>query len=78
MTSDASRLTAYSFLVVFANDRVLDANELVMLERIALRDGLVDEDEKARLQDIFARAAEHDLDAGVRAEIERFRERHGF
>ena len=78
MTSDASRLTAYSFLVVFANDRVLDANELAMLERIALRDGLVDEDEKARLQDIFARAAEHDLDAGVRAEIERFRGRHGF
>jgi hypothetical protein len=77
MPSDDRALTSYSFLVAFAKDGLLHADELAMLERIALRDGQVDEKEKTVLRHIFARAAEHGLDDTVSAEIARFRERCG-
>jgi len=75
MSSDHRALASYSFLVAFANDGLLDADELAMLERIALRDGQIDDEEKTVLRQIFARAMEHGVDDQVSVEIQRFRTR---
>ena len=42
--SKAKELTAYSFLVAFANDATIDERELAMLKRLALEDRVIDED----------------------------------
>lgn len=72
MTSNARALMNYSFLVVFANDNTVDAGELAMLERIALEDYVVDEEEKAVLRNIFSRIDTDTIDEAIREEITRF------
>jgi hypothetical protein len=67
----------YSFLQVFANDELIDAAELAMLQKLALSDGVVDTQERMVLAQVFARVEGTDLDPAVRAEIERFRAEHG-
>ena len=52
--STAKQLMGYSFLVVFANDGNIDEKELAMLERIALRDDVIDDDERRVLKKIFS------------------------
>jgi hypothetical protein len=74
--SRAKELAGYSFLVVFANDRTIDDAELAMLERLALEDGVVDDAEREVLGNIFGRVTPEQVAETVRAEIERFRERH--
>ncbi|NNM01702.1 MAG: TerB family tellurite resistance protein [Gammaproteobacteria bacterium] len=74
--SKAKQLTDYSFLVVFANDGTIDAEELAMMERLALEDGIVDDDERQVLQRIFSRLDPDSIDQEVREEIERFRSRY--
>jgi hypothetical protein len=37
MTSNANAIMQYSFLYVFANDGTIDAQELAMIEKLALR-----------------------------------------
>jgi hypothetical protein len=66
----------YSFLHVFANDGLLDADELHMIERIALEDGVVDEREREVLSRVFARVDPATVDASVAEEIRRFKERY--
>ena len=75
MTHDsrAADLIGYSFLVMFANDGVIDADELHFLERVALSDGEVDEDERAALRHIFSRADRSLMSAEICAEIDAFR-----
>jgi len=71
--SAAREIAGYSFLVVFANDGTIDENELRLIERLALRDGVVDDDERTVLENVFARVRPEDLDPAVRDEIARFR-----
>lgn len=75
MTHDsrAADLIGYSFLVMFANDGVIDANELHFLERVALSDGEIDDDERRALRAIFARTDASRMNAEVAAEIAQFR-----
>ena len=75
-TGRSREITCYSFLVVFANDNLIDANELAFLEGLALEDGRVDEEERGVLTNIFARAEQADLDPAVRSEIELFKKRY--
>ena len=80
MSTDKSGWNAivqYSFLRVFANDGVLDRDELAMLERLALADGAVDARERSVLSRIFERASRVQLDPAVEAEIARFKAQHG-
>jgi len=63
----------YSFLVAFADDDLIEADELVFLERIALSDGKIDDAERAALQAIFARVDETRTAQKVLDEIRRFR-----
>ncbi|MEM7393097.1 MAG: hypothetical protein AAF492_12200 [Verrucomicrobiota bacterium] len=74
--SKARELSGYSFLVVFANDDTISESELTMMKKIALRDGMIDEEEKSVLRDIFARANTDHMEEKTRNEIQRFRERH--
>ena len=78
--ADAGRsreLTCYSFLVVFANDDLIDEREFAFLEKLALQDGRVDDEERVVLSNIFARAERAELDAAVRTEIEQFKRKYG-
>lgn len=73
-TSGADDLIRYSFLVVFADDKLIDDDELDMLQRLALRDGpVLDDKERDVLSAIFARADMAKMDPEVVAEIEEFK-----
>lgn len=63
LDSKARQVANYSLPVVFANDDTTSAGELGMLKRLALRDGTVDEEERANV--------EHENPA-VQEEIARF------
>ena len=75
--SGAKRLMGYAFLVVFANDDTISEGELHMLEKIALEDKVIDEDEKRILRKIFSRVTKDQLADAVWTEINRFREDNG-
>jgi len=77
-SSSAKRLTAYSFLVAFANDHTIDEGELRLLEKMALEDGVLDEAEKEVLAMLFSRVPESTANPHVWEAITRFREEHGF
>lgn len=70
-------MTAYSFLVVFANDRTIDEGELRMLEKIAMEDGVIDEEEQRVLSMLFGRVSKETVAEAVWTEIARFRDEHG-
>ena len=74
--SNAKELIEYSFLVVFANDDTISENELKMIEKLALSDGKVDEEEKYVLRNIFERANKKHMDQKTRDEIENFRKKY--
>lgn len=74
--SKANEIARYSFLVVFANDSIIDANELHFMEKLALEDEVVDEEEKKVLRNIFSRVADKDLAPEVVEEIKEFREKY--
>jgi len=67
----------YSLLRVFGNNPGMDAEELAMIEQLALRDGVVDDRERAILGRIFARISEHNVPKDVWDEICRFKAEHG-
>jgi hypothetical protein len=75
--SGAKQLMGYSFLVVFANDDTISEGELHMLEKIALEDKQIDEDEKRVLRKIFSRVTKEQLADAVWNEMTRFREKYG-
>lgn len=71
--SKAKELIGYSFLVVFANDHTIDEKELAMIEKLALEDGEVDEEEKKVLRNLFSRVSKETVAQKVWDEIEKFR-----
>ena len=74
--SRAKELAGYSFLVVFANDSTIDENELHFLEKLALEDNQIDEDEKKVLKNIFERVSDEELTKKVLEEIKEFRDKY--
>jgi hypothetical protein len=73
--SSWNAIMQYSFLHVFANDGLIDRDELQMLERLALQDGAVDERERDVLARVFARVNPQTVDPSVLEEINRFKAR---
>ena len=63
----------YSFIKVFATDGVIDAAELAMIERLALEDGKVDEEERAVLSRVFGRVTAENTEPRVWEEIQQFK-----
>lgn len=74
--SRAKQLVTYSFMVVFANDGTIDKNELQMLEKLALMDGQVDDQERHILQNIFSRVGRDEVSDEVWQEIQSFRDKY--
>jgi hypothetical protein len=74
--SSGNAILQYSFLHVFANDATIDARELAMIERLALKDGTVDDQERKVLGRIFARIDEQNVSKDVWDEICRFKSEH--
>jgi len=76
-SSNWTQIVQYSFLKVFADDEMIDAEEWAMLKKLALEDGVVDETERVVLAKVFERVDPKSLDPKVREEIARFRAEHG-
>lgn len=70
--SNAKKLMGYAFLVVFGNDDTIEEKELQMLKKIALEDGVIDEDEKRVLKRIFSRVTKDQIADAVWSEINKF------
>ncbi len=69
---------AWSAIKVFADDGTIDEGELNFLLGLALRDKIVDEDEKRVLRSIFDRAeSSNSLAPKVRDRIASVRAQHG-
>jgi hypothetical protein len=67
----------YSLMRVFTNNPGMDAEELAMIEQLALKDGVVDDRERAILGRMFARVSEQSVPRDVWEEICRFKSEHG-
>lgn len=74
--SAARRLTAYSYLVAFANDGTVDEKELALLEKMALEDEVLDAGEKRVLSLLFNRLSKETVSEAVWDEICRFRQEY--
>jgi hypothetical protein len=68
---------ALASIKVFTDDGKLDLEELNFLLGLALRDSVVDEDEKRVLANVFRRAEQGEMRPAVRARIADARARHG-
>ncbi len=67
---------AYASLAAFANEGHLDQGELDSLLKLALRDGAIDEAEKAVLRGVFNRILEEDVSAELWSHIQDVRQAH--
>lgn len=67
---------AYSSIKVFSNDGSLDLGELNFLLGLALRDSVVDEDEKRVLRKVFSQAEQGKLSPLVKQRIDDARRQH--
>lgn len=76
VSSNWNAIMQYSFIRIFANDGTIDADELAMLERLAMADGLVDDRERNVLATIFSRISADSVAADVLESIEQFKARH--
>jgi hypothetical protein len=72
-SGSGNAILQYSFLHVFANDSTIDAGELAMIERLAMKDGVVDDQERKVIGRIFARVSEETVSKEVWGEICRFK-----
>lgn len=77
VSSNWNAIMQYSFIRIFANDGTIDADELAMLERLAMADGRVDDRERNVLTTIFSRLNPDLVSEEVRDGIEQFKARHG-
>ncbi len=68
---------AIASIHVFSDDGRLDLAELEKLLALALRDAVVDEDEKRVLGNILTRAERDGVDPDVQARIDQVRQQHG-
>ena len=73
---ESNALMMYS-LSAFANDGTLDADELDFIKRLALRDGVIDADERVVLSNIFSRVPPATTAPEVLAAIGEFKQRFG-
>ena len=70
---EGDAIMRYSFLVAFANDGTVDADELAFIKRLALKDGVVDDNERSVLSQSFSRVSEHNAAPEVWQDIQDFK-----
>ncbi|VAW58132.1 hypothetical protein MNBD_GAMMA11-721 [hydrothermal vent metagenome] len=62
----------------FKHDGTLQVNELEELVQLALKDGVLDDNEKRILKNIFSRLTPEELSKEMLEEIEKIRSQHNF
>jgi len=67
---------ALASIQCFTDDGTLDMGELNFLLGLALRDDIIDKDEKRVLNDIFNRVAEGDVNSNVWARIQEVKNKY--
>ena len=70
--SRAKEIMSYTFIEVFADDGTIDADELEFIKRLALKDGVVDDEERVVLANIFSRVGPDIVAPEVWEEIHQF------
>ena len=75
MSNDYIELS-YRSIQCFTNDGQLDADELEKLLSIALRDGVVDDDEKRVLNNIISKLNPEELTPEMKQKIAEIKENH--
>lgn len=68
---------AYSSIKCFAHDGSLDTGELNYLLGLAMRDGVIDVDEKRVLKNILSKVNQADVASWVWDRIQEVKHRHG-
>ena len=61
----AQELAEFAFLQVFENNDTIDEAEFMIIKRLALSDGVVDDEERRVLSRIFARVDQQRVSAEV-------------
>lgn len=76
-THDYIKLATYA-VNIFASDGKLNANEFDQLMTIALRDGVVDDDEKRVLTNILDKVRIEEISDELQAKIAQVRDKYSF
>jgi hypothetical protein len=71
--SRAKELIAYTYLHAFANDGTLDEHELDFMKKLALKDGVIDDDEARALHRLFDHLEGHPISPKVASTLAAFR-----
>lgn len=71
--SRAKEIIAYTYLHAIGTDHVLHSHELDFLKKIALKDGVIDDDEARVLHEILGRVDESKVSGKVKSQIEAFK-----
>lgn len=72
--SRAKEIIAYAYLHAVQNDHIIHSNELEFMKKIALKDGVIDDEEAHALHKIFDRVDMSKVSARVRTSFESFSE----
>ena len=73
----ARELAEFAFLQVFENNDTIDEAEFMIIKRLALSDGVVDDEERRVLSRIFARVDQQRVSAEVWESIVTMKARFG-
>jgi len=68
----AKELIAYTYLHALSNDDTIDAGELEFMKKIALKDGVIDDDEARVIHELLDRIDLNQLSASVHGTIDQF------
>jgi hypothetical protein len=74
--SSASTDIALSSIQIFMNDGTIDIHELEHMLNLALRDGVMDEDEKHVLGNVFSKIHEHEVKPEVWTRIREVKQKY--
>ncbi len=72
--SRAKEIIAYAYLHAVQNDHIIHLQELEFMKKIALKDGVIDDEEARALHEIFDRVNLTKVSARVRTSFENFSE----
>ncbi|MCG8668719.1 MAG: hypothetical protein MI867_04845 [Pseudomonadales bacterium] len=70
--SRAKEIEQYSFLYALANDDVISESELSFMKKLALKDGVIDEEEKRVLCSLLDRVNEDHVDDQLKKSLHDF------
>ncbi len=76
MDSSSSTELAYSSIQCFTDDGTLDVGEVNFLLGIAMSDGIIDEEEKRVLSNIFRRVKKSEVDSNTWNRIQEVKSKH--